>query len=356
VTSAQRFLPDVDRTRWRVGWLFLVVGGLGAAALVWRAAAAGRVTVTSVVLLAMAGGLVAWGRRLALQPDVVLEVDLGTRTYALVRKGRRAAEGPIEDLGPLVASERTRLVGTGSSARTVTEYVVKPTADSKLDFYVTRTPEAARKKMERLARAWRLPCRSMGGAVRAAEDLDKPLHERLRGSPAVEAAPLRPEWNLRIEELKPGYALVSTHRALAPLAEGVTLVLGLLGALGLGSVMALPSTVMETVGEMRGDELGRVLLGLGGIVAVVILVQVGRGVRDAFFPGAVLVRPDGVSYRGRRLGFAEIEEVTTGARVEILGDRRKLRLAASFCPSDARAAVVKELQRMIVAVAPMAPR
>jgi dipeptidyl aminopeptidase/acylaminoacyl peptidase len=44
----------------------------------------------------------------------------------------------------------------------------------------------ARRQMEGLARRWRLSCQFQGGAVRAAEDLDKPLHERLRLSASVE--------------------------------------------------------------------------------------------------------------------------------------------------------------------------
>lgn len=356
VTSIQRFLPDVDRTRWRAGWLFLIVGGLGAAALVARGAATGRITVASFVLLALAGGLVAWGRRLALKPDVVLEVDLGTRAYALIREGRRAAQGPLEELAPLVASVRTRVTGTGRSSRTVTEYVVKPTAHSKLDFYVTRTPEAARRKMERLARAWRLPCRSMGGAVRAAEDLDKPLHERLRGSASTEPVPLRPEWKLRIDELKPGYALVSSNRSWASVQQGWSIFVGLVGAVGLGSVVALPSNARDTVREMKGDALGQVLLALGAVVAVVIVVEIAKAFRDVLHPGAVRVTPEGVSYRGKRLRFGEIEEVTSGIRIQILGDRRKLRLSPSFCPPEAQAAVIGELQRMIVAIGPLAAR
>jgi hypothetical protein len=355
MTPVQRFLPDVDRTRWRAGWLFLIVGGLGAAALVGRAAMTGRASVTSFVLLALAAGLVAWGRRLALKPDVVLELDLGTRSYALLREGRRAAAGSLEELGPLEASVRTRATGTGRSSRTVTEYVVKSRAH-KLDLYVMGKQEPARRKMEGLARAWRLPCRSMGGAVRAAEDLDKPLHERLRGSAPAEPALLRPEWSLRIDDLKPGYALVSSNRSWASVQHGWAIFVGLVGAMGLGSVMAMPATMRDTVGEMKGDALGRVLLALGAAVVVVVLVEIVKAFRDVLHPGAVLVTPDGVSYRGKRLRFAEIEEVTSGLSIQIMGDRRKLRLSPSFCPPEAQAMVIRELQRMIVAIGPTAAR
>jgi hypothetical protein len=133
----------------------------------------------------------------------------------------------------------------------------------------------------------------------------------------------------------------------------------LVSIFGLGSVVALPSKVrsaLREMPEMLGDEFGKVLLGLGGVVLVVMAFQIALALRDAFFPAALLVTPDGVSYRGRRLAFDDIEEVLGGVPIEILGDRRKLRLSASFCPPEASAAVVAEIQRLIVAVAPTAPR
>ena len=297
----------------------------------------------------MAGALAAWGLRLILIRDDAVEVDLDKRTYVLTRDGRPSAARALDELGPLVTYAR------GRNGRRGNEYAVKSSAVSDLAFFVAGTPEKARRQMEDLARRWRLSCQSIDGTVRAAQDLDKPLHERLRGSAPEEPASLRPEWNLRIDELRPGYALVSTNRSFAPFAEGASIFVGLLGALGLGSVVALPSTVRDTVRE-RGDEFGKVLLGLAGVVLVVVVFQIGRALRDALLPGALRVTPDGVSYRGRRLAFDEIEEVTSSVPLEILGDRRKLRLSASFCPAEARGAAVAEIQRLILAVAPHAPR
>lgn len=348
----ERFLPDIERTRWQGGWFFATLGGLAVAALLWRAVTVGRANTTSLVLFAMAGAVAAWGLRLILIRDDAVDVDLDKRRYVLTRDGRPAAAKGLDALGPLVTYVRGRERGGN-------EYVVKSSAVSDLALFVAGTPEKARRQMEGLARRWRVSCQFLEGAVRAAEDLDKPLHERLRLSASAEPALLRPEWNLRIDELRPGYALVSTNRSFAPFTESGSVLVALLSIFGLGSVVALPSKVRDTLREMRdmwGDEFGKVLLGLGGVVLVVMAFQIARALRDALFPAALLVTPDGVSYRGRRLAFDDIEEVMGGVPIEILGDRRKLRLSASFCPPEARSAVVAEIQRLIVAVAPIAPR
>jgi hypothetical protein len=349
----ERFLPDVERTRWQGGWFFVSLGGLAAAALLWRAVAVGRANTTSLVLFAMAGALAAWGLRLILIRDEAVEVDLDKRTYVLTRDGRPAAARALDELGPLVTYVR------GREGRSGNEYAVRSSAVSDLAFFVAGTPEKARRHMEDLARRWRLSCQFLDRAVRTAEDLDKPLHERLCGSASADPAPLRPEWRLRIDELKPGYALVSTNRSFAPFTESASILVALVSIFGLGSVVTLPSKLRDTMGEMRemlGDEFGKVLLGLGGVVLVVMAFQIARALRDALFPGTLRVTPDGVCYRRRRLAFDDIEEVMGGPPIEILGDRGKLRLSASFCPAEARGAVVAEIQGLIVAVAPHAPR
>lgn len=61
----QRLLPDVERTRRAAGFICLAVGALGDAGLVWRVAATGRVTVTTVVFFALTTALAAWGVLLA---------------------------------------------------------------------------------------------------------------------------------------------------------------------------------------------------------------------------------------------------------------------------------------------------
>src|SRR5688572_7463486 len=194
---AQRFLPDVDRTRRIAGVIFLSVGGLFAALVCWGAFVSGRVTATTIVFIVVPVAVAVLGARLAFRHDVVIEVDLDQRRYAVIRQGKPPASGPLDDLGPLVVSQRTRGSGTGSDRRTVVEYAVNPSAHSKIDLYALDTPAKARRKAEALARAWGLPCRSLGGEVRAADHLDVPLHERLRDDrEAAAATPLKPEWRV----------------------------------------------------------------------------------------------------------------------------------------------------------------
>ncbi len=347
----QRFLPDVERTRRGAGWGLMVIGACALAALAWAAIGAGRATITTLVLLALAATLAAWGIHLAFRRKVVVEVDVGQRTYAVIRNGTRGGSSPLDALGPLVVSKRTRLAAGGERRRSVVEYVVNPGAHSKIDLFILDTPGKARQKMEALARAWRLPCQSYGGDVRAAGALDVPLHERLRKDSAAQVpTPLPSEWGLRIEPLSPGYAIVSTHRSGAPLTPGILILLPIVILLAGSARLDLVSFLREAA----GDVLERILAGLLGVVLLAALWKVGQGLRDTFFPGSVRVTGRGVSYRGSSLAFGEIEEVTATVPIEIIGDRRILRLANSFCPPAATTAVAHELQRLIVEVAPRA--
>jgi len=70
--------------------------------------------------------------------------------------------------------------------------------------------------------------------------------------------------------------------------------------------------------------------------------------------GTLRVTDAGVSYRRSRMAFEEIEEVAATFPVELVGHRRTMRLAPTFCPPAATTAVAHEIQRMILELA--APR
>jgi hypothetical protein len=351
--AVQRFLPDVARTRRAAGWSFIAVGVLTVVGLSLSAFTTGRFNGATLVFLALPAALAAWGLRLALRHEVVVEVDLNKRTYAVIREGQPAGYGPLDDLGPLAVSQRTRASGTSNNPRSTVEYVVNPAVHSNIDFYILSTPGKARRKMEDLARAWRLPCRSYGGTVRAAGALDVPLHERLRDDPeAMAIAPLRPDWGLRIEPIFRGHSIVSTHRTWAPLLQNAPVAIVLFVLLG----GAAREDLLSRYWQATGDLLERVLLGLMGVVVVAMVWKLWQGARDTFFPGAVQITERGVSYRGTRMTFVEIEEVTADVPIEIVGDRRILSLAPSFCPRAALGPLAHELQRLILDVAPKGPQ
>ncbi len=161
--------------------------------------------------------------------------------------------------------------------------------------------------------------------------------------------PLSPEWGVRIESRAPGYAMISTHRSWAPLQlSGIVLVLALF-PLGGSTYYGLTTSLWN------GDLMAWILGALMGVVVLTLVGFAGLGVLDTFFPGTVHITERGVSYRGRRMTFRQIEEVTATNPIEIVGDRRILRLAETFCPPGAVAAVAHELQRLIVEVALSAP-
>jgi hypothetical protein len=349
--TVQRFRPDVERTRRGFGWTFMTVAVALIGGLAWLEIFLGRLTGTAIVLFAVLAGLFTLGYRLAFRVQDLFEIDVQQRTCSVIRGGSRAGSTPLDALGPLEVERRVREVGTEGKRRTITEYVVHAAAHSTVDLYVETTAGKARRRMEALAQAWRLPCRSLGGAVRGPDELDVPLHDRLRDDRAARTpAELRPEWGVRIEPLSLGYAMRSRHRSWRPLGTSAAAVFtGVLIVYQLSSAGVLASALRDE------DLFARVLVGLFGVVALVMLGLVAQGVRDTFFPGTVLVTDRGVRYRFSRMPFREIEEITSHFPVEVVGDRRSLALGTTFCPPAATDAVAHELQRLIIEVAEANP-
>jgi hypothetical protein len=349
--AMQRFLPDVERTRRAAGWIFLAIALALLVGMGWWELSMGRLSGTAFVLSLFPLVLAGLGLRLALRPQEFFEIDLEKRRFAVFREGKQLNAGPLDNLGPLTVSQRVRVTTTSDDRRRIVRYVVSAAVHSKIDLYAMSSAGAARQKMEQLARAWHLPCQSLGGVVRAAGEVDVPLHERLRADRVARTAmPLRPEWHVRVEPLSPGYAIVSTYRSWAPLRASAFIVGALLLGIGYGG----PTRLFASWREMQFDLVQKVLAGLMGVVVLVMFWVVIQGVRDTFYPGTVHITEQGVAYRGSKMRFDEIEEITAALPIELVGDRRILRLAESFCPRGAVGAVAHELQRLILEVAPFA--
>jgi hypothetical protein len=311
---------------------------------------AGRIRVAGLVYLALFAGLFYLGRRL-LRPKDVFDIDEDRREYVVIRDGKRAGKGPLDALGPLEVRRMVRRVGTEGNSRTNVTYIVRPAVHSEVDLYTAGSAARARRKMEVMARRWGLPCRSLGGAIRAADQIDMPLHQRLRDdADARREMPLRPEWGIFIEPLSLGYAMRSTLRSWAPLGTSA-------GLLAIMVFFGARSSTLEFISQVRAsqDLLYQVLLGLSALVALAFLRLVLLGVRDAFFPGTVRITDRGVSYRFSRMAFREIEELTATHPIELIGDRRTLTLGDTFCRPGAAETVAHELQRLIIEVAEANP-
>lgn len=311
--------------------------------------AGGGVSIGSIVFILGLVGVVALGLRFVFQPSDFVEVDLDARTYVHIRDHTRRDRRPLDDLAPLVVSERRRTVRTKNGTRTVTEYAVHPEGRADLDFRVVKDRGEARLILEALARRWQLPSVAWGGELRQAGELDLPLYERLRrAGGAVGGAGIRPEWNLRVEPLSPGYAIVSTHRDYRQLIPyAILLVPAGFAAL----IFTRSGFLREFLGGGERDPVS-LLLGAGLLVLLLgLLVRVAAAVRDTFLPGTIRVTPEGVSYRGWSMPFEAIEEVIGAVSIEFVGDRRVLRVAPTFCPPEAVPALCEELERMIVELA-----
>ncbi|MFA6956986.1 MAG: hypothetical protein WC538_14050 [Thermoanaerobaculia bacterium] len=346
--NIERVLTDDARSRRGCGWLILICGGLVAGGMIFAMVIQRLVTAPGIVILVLLLGGIALGVRFALKPGDYLEVDLDARTYVHVRDHERRPSRPLNALGTLVVSERMRTVRTKNGTKTVTEYAVHPEGKIDLDFRVVKSAGEARLILETLARRWRLPSAAWGGDVRQPDQLDMPLHERLRGSEKHRSeAPMEPTWNLRVEPLSPGYAIVSSHRDWSAVLASSILGIPLSIAIVLFARGELWSSIF------RQGERDPLALVIGAIMAVLSLGFVGwelKLLRDTLAPGTIRITPDGVSYRGRTMRFEEIEEVIGGDSIEIVGDRRLLKLAPTFCAAAAVPSLCHEVERMIIEV------
>lgn len=151
-----RFHCEPDRLRRHLGW-GLVGCGLFLAALLTQAT---RVSAPAAVVTVLALTSIGFGARVLLRGGPVVEADLDARTFAVVRKGKRAESGSLDSFGPLSVRTLAHRVGDIGEERTIEEYVVNPASPAALDLCFAPTRERARKKMERLARDWGVPCRS----------------------------------------------------------------------------------------------------------------------------------------------------------------------------------------------------
>ena len=344
----KRHYSHDDRTRRAAGVVLAVVGGLLLALLARLALDA--ISAALALLIVPPLLLIGIGVRLFRRVAAAIDVDLEQRRYFLVRDGKPAGGGALDELGPIrVSRDETTIRSSDpeTADRTVVRYNVKPAGFGFISLYSAKSPRQARRKMEALARGWRLSCRSLDGPIRSYEHLDAPLHVRMRGDAGARTpAVLDPRWRVTVAPVFRGHTIVSHHRSFDPLLAG--------GAYAVIPVLLFVYTggnPLALIHEMLADTLGQVLLALGGVLAGVVLWKVAQALLDTFRPGAIQVDDRGVAYRWSRLEFAQIEEVTAGRRIEVHGDRRVLAIPASFCPSSAVKPVAHELQRLILEAA-----
>lgn len=346
--TTKRYYSDTDRTRRTAGIVLVVAGGLFLGLL--SRVALGGVSTALVLFTTLPLLMIGIGIRFLRHVVAGIDVDLDQRRYSLIRDGKPAGSGALDELGPLRVSRKETTIKSSHPEKmdsTSVSYEVKPAGYGFLTLYSLKSPGRARQKMEALARKWRLSCRSLDGPVRAYEHLDAPLHVRLRDDrEARTPVLLNPEWRVAVAEIFRGHAIVSHHRSFAPLAGSAVFVIGpILLIAGTGGNLA------SGVRQMVGDLLGQVLLALGGVVAGVLAWKIVQGVLDTFRPGTIEINDRGVSYRWSRLKFDQIEEVTAAHRIEIVGDRRVLAIPAAFCPPAAVKPIAHELQRLILETA-----
>jgi hypothetical protein len=352
--AVKRYRSHTDRTRRRAAFAFIPIGAVMLSLIVWGAVHSRGFPVWALIAAIVPLAFVGAGVYFLTHVFAAVDVDLEQRRYWLIRGNKPAGGGSLDELGPLRVTREERVMRSSRADemdRRHTQYCIKPAGYGFLELDAYGSPGAARRKLEDLAREWTLPCRSLDGPVRAPEHLDAPLHVRLeKDAEARVAAPLRPEWRIRIEPIFRGHRIASYHRSYQPLASTAVLA----AIVAFGAFQMWDASLLDSLRGMPADPLGRVFLGIGAVMAASLLWKLAGGVRDTFYPGAIEVSDRGVAYRGSRMKFDRIEEITAGTGIEIVGDRRVLAIPASFCPPQAVKPIAHELQRLILEAAPRA--
>jgi len=341
------FLTRPARIRRAANHFFFAASAVAILALIPAFTPAPRVSATLAAAVFTIGAVVAGGARLLFANASKLELDLQARKYRVVDSEGANPWHPIEKLGPLHVEYRSRVVKSKQGRRTIVEYAVIPKGRPDLDLYLEKSPRRARRLLERLAKEWQLPSRSFGGDLRQPEDLDRPLHERLSRSAVARARKtLNPRWGVSVElqdEAKTVFR--SSFRDLGRTFGGPLLTVApaafVIIAITFGGWRQLART-----GYL--SSMDRVFLVALGMAFLLIAWFVAKAARDAFFPGAIEVSPEGVRHRGRFLALREIEEVVSEAGLEIIADRRSIKLPLTWCPDEAFDTVAHEVRRAII--------
>jgi len=143
--AVHRYRSDVDRTRRGAGWIFIAIA-VGLAA--WLTILAGRLTVTGMVFYALLGGLFYLGLRL-IRPKDLFEIDVERRTYTVIRDGKRAGSGSLDELGPLEVRSYVYRSGDRRSGSALVRYTVCAAIHSQIDFCMVRSAGKARRRGRR---------------------------------------------------------------------------------------------------------------------------------------------------------------------------------------------------------------
>lgn len=344
---AGRFLPETERTRRHLG---AVAVGVGLALFAWWTFAAGpRDLRARIALLAVGTAAAAVGVALVRRPRLFVEVDLGARTWTVVENGRPRPPQPLDSIGPLVVSVREGQFGTRTKNAvpvSTLAYAIHPEGQERFDVAVEKSRHAARLRLKALARAWGVAARMLGGDTCAPADLDRPLHERLRGSAEARTpATFDPAWRLSVEPARRGFTVRSRHRDWTRLRDRVVEHASLIGVLLLVLMGGL--TARSQGQTIPGDRFALAALAAG--LAAFTAWTLWGGIRDSALPGAVHVTRDGVSYRGARIPLEAIQEIVLWHGVDVVSDAATLTIPPTFYPPGPAAdALAHEVRRLVV--------
>lgn len=342
-----RFLLLPETTRRAFGWVFILMGTvlLIVSGLFFRNE--GAPPVGGMFTLALAATLTFFAVRL-FRPRYFIDVDQTARSVSFVEEARVQRQFALPDLGPLRISHRRAVRKSKTGNREIDIYDVRSGSHRDIIFMEFQTELKARRFAESMARTLNLPVQSLSQEIRSPDQLDAPLHVRLRGDSAVLTPAVRPaNSDLDFVNLSPGYEIRTRYRVYKPLL--LSLAAGVLPAV----VFPWQAAQFGFFSRVRAGQLDSgdwVLLGITAACLVPVVIGVAEGVREAFAPGTIVVTPEEVRYRQKRVPIEMIEEIDgfPERTPRLITDSGVVEISRHFCSEADRSYLHHELRRIVV--------
>lgn len=355
-SSRDRFLSREEEFRRECANAALIFAGIGAVTLVAMYAMS-RLTGDGSILhdfvrvffpaaAAILVVLLGVGLFLRARPRHYVEVDRALGMVTVIREGEVARSVPLSAIGPLRHSIEERDTGKG---RTATYHVARSGAIRELLIHASKSESAARHALETYAKAWNLPYVTATRETRNPEELDVPIHERLKDDEAARThLPQRAGSRLTVTWTGGGYEIATAY---APPLDRKAILWAVL--VPPASLAGLIWPVVDLF-DPETPALFRVFIAILWLFVLSLgPIAAARRWRRIRRPPVIRISADGFQFRGNSIPLRSIEDVARapGAVCNVVSDERIVTVEGDFCEPSERDWLRNEIRRLVIELA-----